>query len=120
MVDGSGEQPEYEYDAVRLELELFSPHISKKPFIVCFNKMDLPEASEKWTSFKEYLQARGIEPFCMSAVNRQGTHEVVCAAYELLRKKSEAEKESRGQTFLCMLIWIPHIHSLCGVFWCLY
>ncbi|PIA39860.1 hypothetical protein AQUCO_02600368v1 [Aquilegia coerulea] len=96
VVDGSGEQPEYEYDAVRLELELFSPHISKKPFIVCFNKMDLPEASEKWTSFKEYLQARGIEPFCMSAVNRQGTHEVVCAAYELLRKKSEAEKESRG------------------------
>ncbi|KAF5179109.1 Gtpase obg [Thalictrum thalictroides] len=96
VVDGSGEQPEYEYDAVRLELELFSPQISKKPFIVVFNKMDLPEASEKWTSFKEYLQARGIEPFCMSAVNRQGTHEVVCAAYELLRKKSEGEKESRG------------------------
>lgn len=58
--------------------------------------MDLPEASEKWTSFKENLQARGIEPFCMSAVNRQGTHEVVCAAYELLRTKSEMDKETGG------------------------
>ncbi|KAF9589850.1 hypothetical protein IFM89_028785 [Coptis chinensis] len=96
VVDGSGDQPDFEFDAVRLELELFSPQISKKPFIVVYNKMDLPEASEKWTSFKENLQARGIEPFCMSAVNRQGTHEVVCAAYELLRKKSEMDKETRG------------------------
>lgn len=96
VVDGSAEQPEYEFEAVRLELELFSPQISRKPFLVVFNKMDLPEASERWILFKEKLQARGIEPMCMSALSRQGTHEVICAAYELLRNKSEVDKTVEG------------------------
>lgn len=55
--------------------------------------MDLLEASERWVSFKENLQARGIEPFCMSAVMREATHEVICAAYELVRKRMEDNKE---------------------------
>lgn len=93
VVDGSSEQPEYEFDAVRLELELFNPELSEKPFLVAYNKMDLPEASEKWIAFKETMQARGIEPYCMSAVTREGTHKVSCAAYELVRKKIEKKEE---------------------------
>ncbi|KAG0501119.1 hypothetical protein HPP92_001191 [Vanilla planifolia] len=58
VIDGSSEQPEYEFDAVRLELELFSPELSEKPYVVAYNKMDLLEAYEKWDSFKEYLQNR--------------------------------------------------------------
>ncbi|KAL7210396.1 hypothetical protein ACSBR1_031870 [Camellia fascicularis] len=93
VVDGSSQQPEYEFDAVRLELELFNPELAEKPYLVAYNKMDLLEASERWVSFKENLQARGIEPFCMSAVMREGTHEVICAAYELVRKRMEDNKE---------------------------
>ncbi|GJX06301.1 GTP-binding protein OBGC, chloroplastic [Tanacetum coccineum] len=44
IVDGSSQQPDYEYDAVRLELEMFSPEIAEKPFIVAYNKMHLPDA----------------------------------------------------------------------------
>ncbi|XP_068662395.1 probable GTP-binding protein OBGC1, chloroplastic [Aristolochia californica] len=94
VVDGSGQQPEYEFDAVRLELELFSPNLVEKPYIVVFNKMDLPEASENWVSFEKKLQAHGARHFCISAVNRQGIHEVVCAAYELLHKIKEARQEA--------------------------
>ncbi|GJR88425.1 retrotransposable element Tf2 [Tanacetum coccineum] len=46
IVDGLSQQPDYEYDAVRLELEMFSPEIAEKPFIVAYNKMDLPDAYE--------------------------------------------------------------------------
>lgn len=95
IVDGSSPQPNYEFDALRLELELFNPELSEKPYIVAYNKMDLPEAYEKWTSFKENLQARGIEPFCMSAIRREGTYEVTCAAYKL-KKSYEARKEAEG------------------------
>ncbi|THF95024.1 hypothetical protein TEA_010877 [Camellia sinensis var. sinensis] len=63
VVDGSSQQPEYEFDAVRLELELFNPELAEKPYLVAYNKMDLLEASKRWVSFKENLQARGIEPF---------------------------------------------------------
>ncbi|GFP81932.1 GTP-binding protein obgc chloroplastic [Phtheirospermum japonicum] len=88
IVDGSSQQPEYEFDAVRLELEMFSPELAEKPYIVAFNKMDLPEASDNWPSFKEALQARGIKPFCMSAITRNGTQEVINLAYELVQKNA--------------------------------
>ncbi|KAF3322837.1 GTP-binding protein OBGC [Carex littledalei] len=93
VVDGSAEQPEYEFDAVRLELELFSPALAEKPYIVLFNKMDLPEAFEKWESFRENLQSRGFKPYCISALNKQGTYEIACTAYELLQKERREKKE---------------------------
>lgn len=71
---------------------MFSPELAEKPYLVAYNKMDLPDAYENWKSFKERLSSCGIEPFCMSAVNREGTQEVICAAYELLRKRKEATK----------------------------
>ncbi|GAB2273877.1 hypothetical protein Dimus_008650 [Dionaea muscipula] len=99
VVDGSSEQPEYEFDAIRLELELFNPELAEKPYLVAYNKMDLPEATKGWEVFKRRLQAKGIEPFCMSALKREGTHEVVCAAYELVRKSKEVDKSEEGQPF---------------------
>ncbi|CAL5183780.1 unnamed protein product [Lathyrus oleraceus] len=93
VVDGSSPQPDLEFDAVRLELKLFNPELAEKPFIVVYNKMDLPEAYENWESFKDKLKSQGITPFCMSAVKREGTHEVICAAYELLRKNKEDKEE---------------------------
>lgn len=65
--------------------------------------MDLPEAYEKWPSFKERLQSRGITTFCMSAANREGTREVICAAYELLRRNKESEVEWQGLSFNLVL-----------------
>ena len=100
VVDGSSQQPELEFEAVRLELELFSPEIADKPFVVAFNKMDLPEARENWPSFQESLRARGIEPFCMSAVQREGTHEVICAAHKLLQERKESMEEFNGWNFI--------------------
>ncbi|CAI0626894.1 unnamed protein product [Linum tenue] len=97
VVDGSLPQPDLEFEAVRLELEMFSPEIEEKPFIVAYNKMDLPEAYENWPTFRKQLQARGIEPFCMSAVTREGTREVISAAYELLQKNKKTETEFEGR-----------------------
>lgn len=96
VVDGSSQQPEYEFEAVRLELELFSPSLVDKPYVVVFNKMDLPEASERWNTFREKLQSEGIDPFCISAINRQGTQDVIHAAYKLLQKERQRMKETEG------------------------
>ncbi|KAH7676741.1 GTP-binding protein Obg/CgtA protein [Dioscorea alata] len=93
VVDGSGQQPAYEFDAVRLELELFSPELAEKPYLVAYNKMDLPEAYENWNAFKQHLESSGIHVFCISAMNRQGTHDVVLASYELLQKQLKARNE---------------------------
>ncbi|CAN6469332.1 unnamed protein product [Victoria cruziana] len=96
VVDGTSEQPTCEFDAVRLELELFSPALADKPFIVAFNKIDLPEASERWAAFEQVLLARGIRSFCMSAMNRQGSYEVICAAYKLLKEARRSSPAVEG------------------------
>ncbi|TVU37311.1 hypothetical protein EJB05_10620, partial [Eragrostis curvula] len=94
VVDVSGQQPEYEFEVVRLELELFSPSLVDKPYVVVYNKMDLPEASERWNIFRENLQAQGIEPYCISAISKQGTQDVIHAAYNLLQKEKQRMKET--------------------------
>lgn len=75
---------------------MFSPAIAEKPYIVAYNKMDLPEAYENWTSFKEKLQVRGVKTFCMSAVKREGTQEVISAAYKLLQETKEPNETFEG------------------------
>ncbi|GJR40075.1 kinase-like domain, phloem protein 2-like protein, partial [Tanacetum coccineum] len=81
-------------------LEMFSPEIAEKPFIVAYNKMDLPDAYEKWESFRDNLRSRGIEPFCISAINRDGTRELITAAYELVRQGIEDRKDETMLTYV--------------------
>lgn len=104
VVDGAGQQPEYEFDAIRLELELFSPELAQKPYIVVFNKMDLAEAYESWVSFEKNMKSRGIFPVCISAINRQRTHDVVCAAYELLQKLKITKGDAEGLYLNTLLV----------------
>jgi hypothetical protein len=49
-----------------------------------------------WNTFREKLQSEGIEPFCISAINRQGTQDVIHAAYKLLQKERQRMKETEG------------------------
>lgn len=93
MVDGTCEQAVEEYEAVRLELQLFNPEISGKPYVVAYNKMDIEEAAERWPAFEEAMQARGVQTFCMSAATRDGTMPVVWAAFDLLQKQKKGSLE---------------------------
>lgn len=83
---------------------MFSPELAEKPYLVVYNKMDLPETSEKWPSFREALRARGYEPFCMSAVTRNGTQEVTNAAYELVRQNA-ANKDGLSKPLPVHVYW---------------
>jgi len=56
IVDGSSQDPLYDFKAIQNELEMFSPDLAKKPQVVCVNKMDLPEARARWPALKEELK----------------------------------------------------------------
>jgi GTP-binding protein len=53
--------------------------------VVAFNKMDIPEASDRWNNFQAYLERKGIEALCMSAATKKGTESVVMKAFSLLQ-----------------------------------
>ncbi|GKU85507.1 hypothetical protein SLEP1_g175 [Rubroshorea leprosula] len=103
VVDGSSQQPEIEFDAVRLELEVFRPELAEKPYIVACNKMDLPEAYENWPSFKQSLQACRIEPFFISAASGEGTRKVSVLLMSFFKSVKNPIWSSKV-TFLCGLV----------------
>ncbi|KAG0567817.1 hypothetical protein KC19_7G163600 [Ceratodon purpureus] len=90
VVDGTCPQAVEEYEAIRLELQLFNPELAEKPFVVAYNKMDTQEAADQWPSFEEALEKKGVKAFCMSAATQQGTMPVVYAAFELLQSQKKA------------------------------
>ncbi|GKB71476.1 GTP-binding protein OBGC, chloroplastic-like protein [Tanacetum coccineum] len=63
--------------------------------LVAYNKMDLHDAYEKWESFRDNFRSRGIEPVCISAINRDGTRELITATYELVRQGIEDRKDEK-------------------------
>lgn len=93
---------------------MFSPELAEKPYLVVYNKMDLPETSKNWPSFREALRERGFEPFCMSAVTRNGTQEVTNAAYELVQKNA-ANKDGQKPFTISFTLLISHFIWLSSV-----
>mmetsp|Transcript_84892 Transcript_84892/g.150345 ORF Transcript_84892/g.150345 Transcript_84892/m.150345 type:complete len:634 (+) Transcript_84892:99-2000(+) len=47
VVDGTSPDPAGDYQAIRTELELFSPWMLRKPSVIVLNKIDLPEVQDK-------------------------------------------------------------------------
>jgi len=57
--------------------EMTSLLLGQKPQIVVFNKMDLPEAQERFEDIKTALKERGVEITAISAVTRQNIEPLV-------------------------------------------
>lgn len=118
VIDGMSAQPAEEFEAVRLELQLFNPILSEKPFVVAFNKTDVPEAAERWDDFQQRLRSEGIEPLSMSAATGRGSSEVMSAAHALLKEQKESGLEDyiAGEIskwpFLWAIVGVFHVSSV--------
>jgi GTP-binding protein len=86
MLDGAAADPLSDFSQINTELALFDPDLRRKPQVIAFNKMDLPEARDRWPSLREEFQKRGFEAYAVSALQRQGTREIVFRAAQLLRE----------------------------------
>jgi GTP-binding protein len=51
--------------------------LAHKPQVVVLNKMDLPQAVEKWPGVQQAMQQRGLEALAISAVTGQGVKELL-------------------------------------------
>ncbi|QIB69387.1 GTPase ObgE [Aminipila butyrica] len=102
-ISGSeGRNPIEDFDKINLELSLYNEKLSKKPQIVAANKMDMvDEEDEAYLAFKEYVEAKGIKVFPISAPINVGIHELLAAAAALLNKLAleQPEEEEEYQFF---------------------
>ncbi|MBC8100807.1 MAG: GTPase ObgE [Armatimonadetes bacterium] len=67
LINGESENPLADYSQINTELALFDEQLAQKPQLVVFNKMDLPEAQERWRIVEPLLRARGVNAIAISA-----------------------------------------------------
>jgi GTP-binding protein len=77
-------KPLKDYDALRKELERFDPDLAKRPSVVAFSKLDLPEAREACTALRKTLKRRGVPLLAISAATHEGIEELLDAVEKLL------------------------------------
>lgn len=77
ILNGANEDPLADYNQINSELALYDEKLGQKPQIVVFNKMDLPEAQERFEAVKASLKERGVDIIPISAATRQNIDTVI-------------------------------------------
>ncbi len=98
ILDGAAYErdPWQDFQAINQELREYDEHLATLPQIVVLNKMDLPEAQERWPALKAKAEAAGYPAFAISAVAHQGTDELVQYTARRLQEIQQEEAERRA------------------------
>ena len=67
LVDGAARDPEWDFGVIREELRLHDEALLARPFVVAFNKIDLPEARAAWPAFEAARRAERLPCVAVSA-----------------------------------------------------
>ena len=74
ILDGASEDPFRDFEIINGELAAFNLELASRPQLVAFNKMDLPDAQEKWPELEAKLEAAGYtDRMAISAVSQKNT-----------------------------------------------
>lgn len=91
LLDGLSADPLADFAAINRELAAFGHGLAEKPQLVALNKMDMPQARERWPQVKAALAKQGYEAFAVSALTREGTREVLYRAAQILAESPPPE-----------------------------
>jgi len=95
MLDGASleRDPWQDFQTINQELREYGERLATRPQIVVLNKMDLPEAQERWPALKAKAEAAGYPVFAISAATHQGTDELMQYTarrlYEIRQEEAE-------------------------------
>jgi GTP-binding protein len=89
LVDGASRDPSWDHEVIRDELRLHDPALLEKPFLVAFNKIDLPAAREAWPAFRAARDAEGLEAIAIAASTGEGLDTLRARVADLLPSVAE-------------------------------
>lgn len=92
MLDGASEDVIADFSQINTELALYDERLQDRPQIVVYNKMDLPEAKERWPAIRAALRRRGVDAVAISAATQQGTQALIQAMFEQVRALPESSR----------------------------
>ncbi len=96
LLDGASfeRDPWESFQAINRELADYSAALATRPQVVVFNKIDVPEAQERWPAVKQHAEEAGLPAFAISAATRQGVDELLYFTANRLR---ELQAEARAE-----------------------
>jgi len=83
-----GRDPYEDYLTINEELKQYNLRLTERPQIIVANKMDMPDAEENLTAFRQKV-GEDVQIFPISAVSRQGLKELLFAIADLLEVTPE-------------------------------
>jgi GTPase len=96
MLDGAAleRDPWQDFQTINAELRQYDEKLATRPQIVVLNKMDLPEAQEKWPALKAQAEGAGYPVFAISAAAHLRTTELMQYTARRLQeiRREEAER----------------------------
>lgn len=87
MGGSEGRNPLEDYEIIKNELSLYDETLKNKPSIIIANKMDLENAEDNLSKFKEKYPDEKI--FEISALNKEGLNDLIDYLQELVEKCDE-------------------------------
>jgi GTP-binding protein len=84
LLDGAGPDPLGDFVQINSELALYDADLARKPQIVALNKIDLPEAQNRWPEVEAAVTARGYPVLAISGVTHQGVRDLLSRAVQML------------------------------------
>ncbi len=91
VVDGSGRDPNWDFEVIRDELGAHDPELLEKPTLIAFNKMDLPAAAEAWPAFQKARERDRVRAVAIAASTGEGIAEFTAAIAQLLPASAELD-----------------------------
>ena len=80
-VSGSeGRDPVEDFEAINAELAQYSPELAGRPMLVVGNKADVAPDTALSDKLRDYVQAKGMDYYEISAATQRGTRELMLAA----------------------------------------
>lgn len=99
ILDGASldRDPWQDFLNINKELREYDEQLAARPQIIVFNKMDLPDAQERWPALKAKAAEHGYPVFAISAAAHQGTDELMAFTAARLQEIQREEAERAAQ-----------------------
>ncbi len=86
LLDGTAPDPLEDFRVINEEMAAFGHGLIDKPQLVAVNKLDMPEARERFPELKKALTAQSYEVWGISGLTHEGVRPLIGRAYQLLEE----------------------------------
>src|SRR6266487_2984049 len=95
ILDGASfeRDPWQDFQTINQELREYDEQLASRPQIVVLNKIDLPEAQERWPALQAQAEKAGYPVFAISAASHQGTEELMQFTAKRLQELRQEDLE---------------------------